>query len=792
MPPRMTTRSVGRSTAAPRGGRTGGQTDKGGGRGGQGGGQGSQGSGRGGKSSQGGGRGNGANRDGGEVLDFATVIAQQLQNLLPTIVAQVGNHVINQGNNGNQDDKDYDGKGGAIVYTIWIEKMDSVHDMSRCGEDQKVKYTTSLFIGKALTWWNSQVQTRGREAAIGMTWEDFKVLMREELCPNNEMQKLEAELVPHLVTPENKTIERYIYGLVPQICGMVAAMKPTKIHSVIQKGGVLTDEAVRNGALKRNTEKRGNRNFAKDYRAGKRMVNPLNSRNPTVAHGACFECGGTDHYKAACPRLNRASRPGGNRLNQAMAIVGGQGHGNNETPARGRTFLSRHKAKIICHEKVVRIPLLCGGILRVLGERPEENVRHLMSVKAKEQKLKDIVIVRNFSEGEEQERAFQTLKDKLCNAPVLALPDEPEDFVVYCDASGLGLGCVLMQRGKVIAYASRRLKIHEKNYTTHDLELGVVVFAFKIWRHYLYGTKSVIYTDHKSLHLIFNQKELNMRQRRWIELFSDYDCEIRNHPGKANLSVKDKILETQNEASEAVDAPTELLTLIMDKAHKSRYSVHPGADKIYYDLRDMYWWPRMKKDIALYVSKCLTCSKIKAEHQMPFGLLQQPEILEWRWERIAMDFITKLPRTRSRHDTIWVMVDKMTKSAHFIPIHEDYKMDRLARLDLNKIVARHGVPISIISDRDSRFTSWFWQSMQEALRTRLDMSTTYHPQTDGESERTIQTLEDMLRGCVMDFGGSWDVHLPLVEFSYNNSYHSSVRCAPFEALYERKCRSPIL
>ncbi|GKD50484.1 putative reverse transcriptase domain-containing protein [Tanacetum coccineum] len=166
--------------------------------------------------------------------------------------------------------------------------------------------------------------------------------------------------------------------------------------------------------------------------------------------------------------------------------------------------------------------------------------------------------------------------------------------------------------------------------------------------------------------------------------------------------------------------------LIMDEAHKSKYSVHPGANKMYYDLRD---------------------------------------------------------RTSSRHDIIWVIVDRLTKSAYFLPMREDYKMDRLARLYLNEIVARHGVPISIISDHDSRLTSRFWQSMQEALGTRLDMSTTYHPQTDGQSEHTIQTLEDMLRACVLDFGGSLDVHLLLVEFSYNNSYHSSVRCAPFEALY---------
>ncbi|GJV48290.1 putative reverse transcriptase domain-containing protein [Tanacetum coccineum] len=151
--------------------------------------------------------------------------------------------------------------------------------------------------------------------------------------------------------------------------------------------------------------------------------------------------------------------------------------------------------------------------------------------------------------------------------------------------------------------------------------------------------------------------------------------------------------------------------------------------------------------------------------ERPSGFLQQPEIPVWKCKGIAMDFVTKLPRTSSGHDTIWVTVDRLTKSAYFLPMRKDYKMDRLARLYLNEIVARHGVPILIISDRDSRFTSRFWQTMQEALGTRLDMSTTYHPQTDGQSERTIQTLEDMLRACVLDFGGSWDVHLPLVEFS---------------------------
>nr|GEZ25685.1 putative reverse transcriptase domain-containing protein [Tanacetum cinerariifolium] len=230
-----------------------------------------------------------------------------------------------------------------------------------------------------------------------------------------------------------------------------------------------------------------------------------------------------------------------------------------------------------------------------------------------------------FEWGDKQEAAFQLLKQKLCSAPILALPEGSEDFIVYCDASNKGLGAVLMQREK---------------------------------------------------------------------------------------------------------------TLIMHESHKSKYSIHPGSDKMYQDMKKLYWSPNMKADIATYVSKCLTCAKVNAEHQRPSGLLVQPKIPEWKWDNITMDFVTKLPK----------------------------------------------------SDRDPRFASNFWRSLQNALGTRPDMSIAYHPETDGQSERTIQTLEDMLRACAIDFGKGWVNHLPLVEFSYNNSYHASIKAAPFEALYGRKCQ----
>ncbi|GKC87201.1 putative reverse transcriptase domain-containing protein [Tanacetum coccineum] len=340
-------------------------------------------------------------------------------------------------------------------------------------------------------------------------------------------------------------------------------------------------------------------------------------------------------------------------------------------------------------------------------------------------------------------------------APILALPEGSENFVIYCDASHKGLGAVLMQREKVIAYASRQLKVHKKNYTTHDLELGTVVFALKMWRHYFYGTKCVVFTDHKSLQHILDQKGLNMRQRRWIELLSDYDCEIRYHPKKANmvadalsqkeiikplrvralvmtigLNLPKEILSAQSEARKEENFITEymygminklepradgtlclnnqswiprygdLRALIMHESHKLKYSIHPGSNKMYQDLKKLYWWPRY--DLGDCRSPDQVCS--------------------------------------------------------FLPIREDDSLEKLTRRYLKEAVSMHVVPVSIITDHDGTFALHFWRSLHKALGTRLDMSTTYHPQTDGQSERTIQTLEDMLRA---------------------------------RALYRRKCRSPI-
>ncbi|KAL4023235.1 hypothetical protein IC575_016986 [Cucumis melo] len=219
--------------------------------------------------------------------------------------------------------------------------------------------------------------------------------------------------------------------------------------------------------------------------------------------------------------------------------------------------------------------------------------------------------------------------------------------------------------------------------------------------------------------------------------------------------------------------------------------MHPGSTKMYRTLKKTYWWSGMKQEIAEYVDRCLICQQVKPIRQRLGGFLNPFPVSEWTWEHITMDFLFGLPRTSSGHDGIWVIVDRLTKTARFIPIKATSTLDQLARLYIDKIVSQYEVPVSIVSDRDPRFTSKFWPSLQKAMGTGLKFSTSFHPQTDGQSERTIQTLEDMFRACVLQLKGSWDTHLPLMEFAYNNNYQSSIGMAPYEALYGRPYKTPV-
>src|SRR5664279_264785 len=212
---------------------------------------------------------------------------------------------------------------------------------------------------------------------------------------------------------------------------------------------------------------------------------------------------------------------------------------------------------------------------------------------------------------------------------------------------------------------------------------------------------------------------------------------------------------------------------------------------MYQDLRQRFWWTRMKREIAQFVAECDVCRRVKAEHQRPAGTLRPIAVPEWKWDEVGMDFITGFPKSQKGNNAIWVVIDRLSKVAHFLPVRDDIRASQLADLYVSRIVHLHGVPLRIISDRGSLFVSKFWQSFQNAMGTRLSFSTAYHPQTDGQTERVNQILEDMLRACVISFGKDWEKYLPFAEFAYNNSYQSSLCMAPFEDLCGRRCRTPL-
>ncbi|GJV76098.1 putative reverse transcriptase domain-containing protein [Tanacetum coccineum] len=718
--------------------------------------------------------------------DIAAIIAQQLQTILPQIVTQVTNNV-NNANNGNG------GNGGGG---------------------------------------NGNGKVCGL-ALMAMSWNDFKALMVEEFCPSNEMEKLEnefwnhkiiganhvaytdrfhelAKLVPHLVTPESSRIKRYIAGLALEIRGMLQATQPTTIQNAILRAGILTDEAVSCGTLTKSSDKR---NGVEETgvialrmlgcQVGKVVGDAVRMSNNLRV---CYECGSPDHFRNTCPKMNRVPGQAGNQLALEAVKPSIVNPGYVIEVADGKKV---EVDKIIRDCKleleIVEIQVEDGRILRVHGERTIGIAKVLKSVEKDELKLGDIPIVCDFEDvfpedllGLPPQRqvkfhidlvpgATPIAKSPYCLAPseMLELSGELNKLTVKnryplpriddlfdqlqgsCYFSRLDLGVSLsptLTRGisciedDIPKMAFRRRYGHfEFTIMPFGLTNAPAVFMDlmnRVCKMYLdkfvivFIDDILIYSKTKEDHEVHLGLVLNVRKESCLQVLQDVSSGCKRCTFLAGM--REKIQVTQSEALKQENIFMDNLhglnqqmekkegeslyfmdvwvsinrrrwrTRSWNEAHKSKYYVHPGADKMYYDLRDMYWWPGMKRDIATYV----TISG-----------------------RICMRSFPKIY--------------------------------------IDEIVARHGVFCSDYLDRDGRFSHVAGQTVQKALGTRLDMSTAYHPQTDGQSERTIQTLEDMLRACVIDFGGSWDVYLPLAEFSYNNSYHSSIRCAPFEALYGR-------
>nr|GEY32713.1 putative reverse transcriptase domain-containing protein [Tanacetum cinerariifolium] len=700
------------------------------------------------------------------------------------------------------------GTEGMVGLTRWIEKMESVFQISGCAIENQVKFATCTLLDDALTWWKSQIRSLGLDA-YSMTWEVLKKKMTNKYSPQGEIKKLEIKFW----NLKTEKIDKYISGLPDNIYGSVKASKPKTLDETIKLDNDLMDQKLRTYAERQRNNKRKADDSFRNNHGHQQQTTKRGTMGANPKGNGCFECGASGNFKMDCPKLKNKDGGKVNAPEWVYAVRNAEKRGNasrdpDSNVVTGTFLLSNRYASILFDTGADRsfistafsslidivltplgnsydVELADGKIVEELLEQLQElsdkdfirpisspwgasvlfvkkkygSFRmcidyHLRSgyhqLRVREQDVPKITFRTRYGHYE-----FQVMPFGLTNAPAVFMDLMNRVCKPYLDKFEIVfINDILiysknekehkehLKREKVIAYASRQLKVHEQNYTTHDQELGSVVFALKIWRHYLYGTKCTVFTDHKSLQHILNQKELNMRQRRWLELLSDYDCEIRYHLGKANvvadalsrkerieplrvpalvmtigLDLPKQILEAQIEAlkpknleNEDVDGmirndiPKEKLepradgtlclngrswlpcycdlrSVIKHESYKSKYSVHPDSNKMYQDMKKLYWWPNMKGNIATYVNKCLTCARVKAEHQRPSGLLVQPEIPEWK---------------------------------------QNDPLDKLARLYLSRIVARHGIPVSssaiVMEDSHQNFRDLFrkiWRKPME-------------------------------------------------------------------------------
>lgn len=448
-----------------------------------------------------------------------------------------------------------------------------------------------------------------------------------------------------------------------------------------------------------------------------------------------------------------------------------------------------------------------------------------------------------------EQDAFDQLKHAITHAPVLVAPDMSKPFVVYTDASGYGVGAALMQdhgQGEQpVAYHSHKLNEHERNYPVYEQELLAVKLALVEWRHYLLGNHFTVYTDHQSLTWLKTQPNLSSRQCRWLDLFTEYNYSVEYIKGQTNqvadalsrridlkslsaasISINNNVLQQVKQAydndvlaqaiitgadkalhsykydqidgyiyyEDRLYIPThckQLITSILHEIHDSTTAGHGGIHKTLFKLQQQYYWPKMKQTVESYVKSCQVCQQDKHRTTLSNGLLQPHTVPDTRWHTISLDFVTALPMTSTGHDAILVITDKLSKMAHFIPTSTTVTAAQTVQLFIDNIFRIHGLPRKIISDRGTQFTSQLWSQLWKALGTKLNISTAYHPQTDGQTERTNQTMESMLRHYINWNETEWHKQLSLVEFAYNNSVQASTGYTPFYLMYGDNPVSPI-
>ncbi|KAK1611529.1 hypothetical protein QYE76_035202 [Lolium multiflorum] len=650
----------------------------------------------------------------------------------------------------------------------WLQTMENNLEVAGVDANEKVLFATHYLAGPARAWWTS---THAMNAGQIMTWADFKLKFNKYHVPPGLIKKMRDEFhelkqgrmsvveyrdrfltlsryAPDETDTTEKRKERFLNGLHDE-------MQTVLVNIPFADLEALVDSAIQmEGKLHQANENRKRRMMHQSEPSNTPRYRPSSS-------GGFAPRTNKPQMQMSRPGFQNRSggnpRPGGshhnnhnnnsyvhhnNNFNRALprAPANNNPNNSNTTPRTGSNAIPvspKDKATITCYE--------CGVVGHYSNECPKRLANIAANTAAPAQQQRRVTTGKKFTPNNPNNRngrLFQMSAEEAQEAPDVVL-----------DA---------LSRKRVM--------------------------------------NSMIAAEQPSLYEEFEQFRLELVSEGYlaIELQPTLISQIKeSQKGNASIDgIKSQIAAgkapgfTEDEEGVlwyngrlCVPSDSELKQVILKEAHDTLYSIHPGGTKMYQDLKEQFWWHGMKREVGRYISKCDNCQRVKAEHQRPAGLLQPLQIPEWKWDSVGMDFIIGLPKSSEGNDSIWVVVDRWTKVAHFIPVKTTYQGPKLAELYISRIVALHGTPKSIVSDRGSQFTSRFWQKVHEGLGTRLNFSNAYHPQTDGQTERVNQILEDMLRACVLEYGSKWEDCLPYAEFSYNN-LSSQLTMAPLKSRTE--------